>query len=79
MQDGTSATSETSPSRGCCAPSPLPTVTCFSTDNARNTEAERTCAVSTDMRKPRPRAPYPASVFKGRTAMLRCHIDDTAP
>ncbi|MDI9599890.1 MAG: YCF48-related protein [Acidobacteriota bacterium] len=55
------------------------TVAFYSVDAFGNEEAEKTCTVSIDTRKPRPRAPYVARVTRGRTATLRYRIDDTAP
>ena len=55
------------------------TVAFYSVDAFGNEEAEKTCTVSIDTRKPRPRAPYAARVTRGRTATLRYRIDDTAP
>ncbi len=55
------------------------TVAFYSVDAFDNQEGEQTCAVSIDTRKPRPRAPYPVSVVRGRTATLRYRVDDAAP
>lgn len=55
------------------------TVAFFSVDAFDNAEAVQTCTVSIDTRKPQPRAPYSASVTRGRTATLRYRINDAAP
>lgn len=55
------------------------TIAYWSTDRAGNVEDPTTIAVSVDTRKPTVRAPYAASVVRGRTAKLRFVVKDATP
>jgi hypothetical protein len=55
------------------------TVTYYATDNNSNVESTRSLTVNIDTVKPTTLAPAAANVKAGKTAKLKCQVNDTAP